>query len=207
MVAHYRKLRDRGLSVRRIAELSGLCEDTLMYLGTWTDAGRVELATSDQVLAVPLPDRVIDGGGMVPSVGTRRRLEALMLAGWSGAAIGARLGVTAQSVSSYRTRAQVTARTAVAVRELCSELWMTPGSSTHTARRAAASGWAPFLAWDDIDDPEEQPNLGERSTVRAIERYQELRDIGLTDNQRIAEVLGIRLESLSRTLSRSEDAA
>lgn len=94
-------------------------------------------------------------------LGTRRRLEALHAIGWSGAQLGELLGVTVQAV--YRLRTQDTLiypTTAAKVAELYEKLWDTPQigwMADRTRRMAQRNGWAPPMAWDDIDDPDEKP--------------------------------------------------
>jgi cobalamin biosynthesis protein CbiG len=46
---------------------------------------------------------------------------------------------------------------AVRMAALYDELSATPGPSEVAARHARERGWAPPLAWDDIDDPEDRP--------------------------------------------------
>jgi hypothetical protein len=106
---------------------------------------------------------------MVPSLGTRRRIGALVALGYTYAAIGERAGVTLSAV--YRTlqrpstiRREVAERYAAIYDELC----MTPPPrDTRQQKRdyayaqtvARRNNWLPPLAWVDIDDPNEQPNL------------------------------------------------
>lgn len=112
--------------------------------------------------------RGLYGDRMVPAIGTRRRIQALKAIGHSGADIGARLGTTYQAVHKLEHSAAPTvfATTAVAVRRVFDEMCMTQPTGYHATRirnQATRRGYAPPLAWDDIDDPDEQPNLGGNS--------------------------------------------
>ncbi|MFF2621214.1 hypothetical protein [Oerskovia jenensis] len=108
--------------------------------------------------------RVVDG------TGTIRRLRALAALGWSLTDIGTRMSWSKAAVSYLRGRnRRVLRSTAVIVAEIYDELSMSlPSPSTPTERadvartrlHAARAGWAPPLAWTDIDDPDEVPDLG-----------------------------------------------
>lgn len=108
--------------------------------------------------------RQVYGDRMVPALGTRRRIRALKALGHSGADIGNRLGVTYQAVHKleHSTAATVFAATDAAVREVYAAMCMTQPTGYHATRirnKAAQLGYAPPLAWDDIDR-DEAPNLG-----------------------------------------------
>lgn len=114
-----------------------------------------------------LKDRSGIPAGLVPGAGTRRRLQALAILGWSTKRLGEQLGVTQARISELQlgddtTRAQ--AALAARVTELYDRLWntMPTWDGADRARASAARhGWLPPLAWDDdIDDPDARPNLG-----------------------------------------------
>lgn len=110
----------------------------------------------------------------VPAVGTTRRLQSLFALGWTSTDIAARLGVGHARVGHLATTGKqdrVLRDTAAKVAAVYDELCMTipqdpdePPSPRHCRvhdrqrRIAARRGWAPPLAWDDIDDPDEQPS-------------------------------------------------
>lgn len=94
----------------------------------------------------------------VPAIGTQRRFRALMRLGWTSQHIGDRIGWTADHVQIILIqRKQVNRRTAEKVAAAYDEMCMTLGPSKITRSRAERNGWPPPLAWDDIDDPAEQP--------------------------------------------------
>lgn len=101
--------------------------------------------------------RLLHMAGKPPTIdatGTQRRIRALMALGWPGRELGRRLGCSAEHVQNI-TRAErhyVRRATAERIDALYRELCMTVGPSRITAMRAAARGFAPPLAWDDIDN-------------------------------------------------------
>ena len=93
---------------------------------------------------------------MKPSIGTVRRLQALGWCGWTRADIARVSGIQLTYSGQH-----VTDATAEAVARAYGLLWhVTPPDTfehVQTRRAARRLGWAPPLAWDDIDDPEETP--------------------------------------------------
>lgn len=89
----------------------------------------------------------------VDATGTRRRLQALSAIGWPWPEINVRLGykATTQRVSHMLRSERVHIDTHRKVKALYEELCMTPGPSSISRGRAIRKGWAPPLAWDDID--------------------------------------------------------
>lgn len=154
---------------------------------------------------------------LASSVGIVRRLCALQAIGWPDQAIAERLGCTKQAVSWLRCGNRTTANreTRAAVDRVYNELSGTPGPSAQARRTAQRRGWAPPLAWDDIDDPDAQPDYGESHDWRwdrragRSEKVAELTREGLTAEQ-IAEHLGVTRRTVERLraglLSRGEAA-
>lgn len=140
-----------------------------------------------------------------PSIGTTRRLRALIALGYSQAHLAQLLDTHQSWISKLvdNPRQKVNAATAARVAELYDRMSMTPGPSDRARGSARRRRWAPPLAWDDdtIDDPTAAPCLGERRPVPFRERYTELRELGYGDLH-IAAKLGIRTESLMRQLLR-----
>lgn len=99
---------------------------------------------------------------LVDTTGTVRRLRALMAIGWTAERIaehGPWDTGEALLIISKRDTVHVDTRDRVAA--IYEQLCMTPGPSARTRRYAASKGWAPPLAWDNIDDPDETPALPE----------------------------------------------
>jgi hypothetical protein len=92
----------------------------------------------------------------IPATGTMRRLQALAVIGWSTAEIAARMDSHYRPLQRIRAGERVhvhmsTARRVAGVfEELC--MHVRHDRAAKIARnRAAAKGWLPPLAWDDID--------------------------------------------------------
>lgn len=98
----------------------------------------------------------------VPSLGFRRRVEALMCMGWSQAYLAERLDMVNQQAVSAKCFRHKRIKRALHERmcELYDELHMksSDGPKANWLKMyAAGRGYAPPLAWDDIDDPNERP--------------------------------------------------
>lgn len=113
----------------------------------------------------------LNGGPLtVDGTGTRRRIQALMALGWSGPRIDEHLGKRrTYTVRILLDDGPVLLKTAEMVARTYDALSMTlPPSETRQERQVAtrtrnyakARGWVPPLAWNNIDDPTENPNVG-----------------------------------------------
>lgn len=90
---------------------------------------------------------------LVDNTGTVRRIQALWALGWTSQHIAAAAGWNApQAVTEIvKVRHGVHRTTAETIARVYDEMSMTLGPSTKNRREAARKGWAPPLAWDDID--------------------------------------------------------
>lgn len=127
--------------------------------------------------------RHVYGDRMVPALGTRRRVQALMAMGHSGADIAAQLGVTYQAVHKIKagTADKVFASTAANVARAYESMCMTLPTGPHRTRirnAALRAGYAPPLAWDDIDTDPEPTDWRYEHADRAG-AIRELADLGL----------------------------
>lgn len=101
---------------------------------------------------------------LIDATGTVRRLQGLVAIGHTQAALARRLRWSQENLARVITGelARVTPAIADAVKMLFLELWAHP-VLTETGERvkeiARRRGWVSPLAWDDIDDPAELPNL------------------------------------------------
>lgn len=106
---------------------------------------------------------------LVPVTGTRRRVEALQWLGWSAAEISRRLGRNPTWLTqTTRKHAVIRRETAEAVARVYDGLSMRlPNPATQSERLsvgrtqalARRRGYAPPLAWDDIDN-DDRPAIG-----------------------------------------------
>lgn len=105
-------------------------------------------------------DTFVDGRG------TRRRIQALVAHGWSQRSLADRIGCSERTVRRMLQGDRVRVWYRDAVEDLFERLWcqepprdsLTERAAYTLARRtAAAHGWVPALAWDDIDTDDAPP--------------------------------------------------
>jgi hypothetical protein len=176
--AHVRALGAAGIGWRRVAKVAGVHSSIVSKLlyGTPTrnmaPTKRLRPDMASKILAVSVD--AISDGALVPSAGTRRRIQALVAIGWSMAKLADRLGVQPTNLPAVLNRPNVLVATRRAVVSLYDELWDTaPPTDAHRDKIAASrarnmarrNGWPPPMAWDDdeIDDP--RPTLAERPAI------------------------------------------
>lgn len=100
--------------------------------------------------------------------GARRRLQALHARGWMAEDLAPAIGIPAVALERTHWQATISPRVHAIIAAAYEVLWnatppCTPLAREHEMARAAANGWVPPMAWDDIDtDPE--PQFGETDT-------------------------------------------
>jgi transcriptional regulator with XRE-family HTH domain len=152
--------------------------------------------------------RHVYGPRMVPAIGTRRRIQALKAMGHSGADIAARLGVTGQAVHKleHGTAERIFAATALNVARVFEEMCMTLPTGYHRTRirnAAAAAGYAPPLAWTNIDDPDEVPRDWQRAKDDWIAELYDLDEQHVGVSEACAR-LGVSRKSLQKRCERHD---
>lgn len=99
-----------------------------------------------------------------PSIGSQRRIRALQAIGYGRDRIAKEIGWNDGGAMTHLLRSEsLLATTAERISDVYERLSMTvpEGAGPSRARTwARRHGYAPPLAWDDIDDPDELPNLG-----------------------------------------------
>jgi hypothetical protein len=159
---------------------------------------RVRPQTAHQVLRLRIDQANRAPRSHVAATGTRRRLQALVAAGWPHDELAARLGRSPAGLRRSMLSDSVTAHTAQNVSALYEQLWnQRPAQSTDDQRAAADTarafaakrGWQPPLAWDDIDtDPDPQHH------TEPMETDGDLDEIAI---ERALAGDGVRLEHLT----------
>lgn len=140
----------------QLAEATGLMVHKLSRLHAAGPGQRVHRRTRDRILAA-------GGQKFWTPIGIQRRLRALQAIGWSARAVAAEMGTEETTLRNLIRREHPQfVRRAYAERILAAYdvLSATPRGGRGAARArnaAAANGWAPPSAWDDIDDPHEDP--------------------------------------------------
>lgn len=99
--------------------------------------------------------------GQINARGPRRRLQALSAIGHSLDAISLTSGVGFTTLAMIRASETERVKACVAskIAAAYGRLEMVPGANSRVRREARAKGWLPPLAWMDIDDPNERPDL------------------------------------------------
>lgn len=113
----------------------------------------------------------------VDATGTARRIRALAAMGWSSTYVGQQLGFSAQAVGCVCGQSRVLRSTADKYKAVYDEHYLRRGPSDAAVREANRRGWAPPLAWDNIDDPAEQPQHTAAASRSPIPRNRLAEDI------------------------------
>ena len=166
---HVRWLAGHGIGWEQVAQIAGVARTTVDQILRPTRRRRgVTPRVAVAILGiVPSLDNAA-AGALIDSVGTQRRLQALMLSGHTLTTIQRDTGAAA--LGRILTRDTVTARVARLVRDYYDGHWdLTPVAGTpHEAgliaraqARAQKDLFLPALAWDDdtIDDPTATPQI------------------------------------------------
>lgn len=195
-------LRASGMSLAAIAHAANLSASTLApiaYPEHRTARRYVTPHTARVILAVKVTDA--PDWAWLPNVGTRRRIEALQWMGWPLSELAARMGVTTQAVSRMKRQERVSVARARKVADLFDALAMTPGPDRKTRAWARKDGAVGPLAWDDIDDPTEAPNLGadrdDEVDPAAVERTLAGDRVPLTRPERVEVIRRLAQRGLS----------
>lgn len=200
--AHIEVLRSRGFTLDTFEE-HGISRSVIARI--LKGEQRIHARTEHRILTLQVPAVVFRSCAEVPGLGTRRRVQALAVLGWSQTALAERMGLSQSRLANYISRDRVYARTAAAVAALYEELQWKVGPSQISRDRAKQKGWFPPAAWDDIDDPAETPNVGgpERRSdllqdvADRREQVAQLTRAGLSAEQ-IADRIGVSKRNVSR---------
>lgn len=158
---HLARLIEAGWKQQTIAKTAGVGVATVAALRTG-EAKTVSVRVAVALHALKPIDA--NCGHFVPAIGTLRRILALQSLGYPMREIARRAGLTPRYGNQliYTGQRWVHADAARRVREVYDELSMTVAPDTRAARHvkviARRNGGVPPLAWDDIDDPNEEPS-------------------------------------------------
>lgn len=188
--SHIAQLREQGVGLKRLATLSGVSHGSLSQLVYGCPvrgrgpSRRIRPDSAAKILAVAGTLDDLGSRVGVDATGTHRRLQALVARGWSMARLARQLGVDPTNLPAMMRRAHVSAGIARAVEDVYEIMWNTPPpegdhrsriAASRARRYAAARGWLPPMAWDDltIDAPTSTlsggPAIGEIDEI-AVER-------------------------------------
>ena len=157
-------------------------------------------------------------------VGLRRRVRALCAIGWTDRQIAEAGGTSQVSIHALRTgrtthhKRDFALRVIGAYAKLSAKLPPTSdpharGYATKSRNRASREGWAPPIAWDDIDidDPDATPDPGWSEPTRPslhalIEDFDWLVSQGESEHAAAARI-GVRLDNFRDSRRRAERAS
>lgn len=156
-----------GMTNRQYAAAAGVHEKWFGDIMRGHIVTYVTAATARKILSVTT-DTIPPPARRVDSTGTVRRLRALAVAGWAASDVAEATGLShATMLRIRRDEFPVIYRTtAVRVARAYRVMWLAkPPMGTprqeftvqRTQRWAAARGWVPGAAWDDMDDPADVP--------------------------------------------------
>jgi hypothetical protein len=171
---HVRALGEFGIGWIRTARLAGVSTggvSKLLYGDRprgLAPSRRVRPETAMKLLAVEPTLVNLGDRTAVDGTGARRRLQALVCAGWTQSELARRTGMNRANFAKTIVSGLVEVATLKTARRLYDELWRgdpveagVPSWRAAAARQIATSrGWAPIGAWDDdrIDDPDAFPD-------------------------------------------------
>lgn len=152
------RLKARGLSNYDIAAAAGL-DSSKVSRYRLRRVASVRWSVANRILTADYSEQL--PGTRVPAVGTGRRLRALAAMGWPIRYVADRIGAPPSTLGTVASGDAVHTSSwlAKAVSSVYDDLAGTVGPSDLARERARRKGWAPPLAWDDIDDPDEAPSL------------------------------------------------
>lgn len=172
---HLETLHARGMSWEQMARVSGVLVEELrrirMPLGSKPRTERIRPERAELLLSIRFDPSPGTPKGLVPSVGTARRLQGLRTIGWPLAVLAERCGVARHTLAMVPRQQAVQDSTRAAVAELYDDLhdqdprrYDVPAESVRRAMEwAVRQGWAAPNCWlsSDIDDPAAKPGLPE----------------------------------------------
>lgn len=138
----------------------------LIANGTSRRAERKFLVVATMPITARVPESV-PGSCLVPTLGATRRVRALMALGWRHDDISEFIGRASHHLSAGRYP-RMTALDWRLVDAAYERLSAARGGSAKSETRARKAGFAPPLAWSDIDDPSESPR-GLSASARALD--------------------------------------
>lgn len=136
---------------------------------------------------------------MVPALGYVRRLQALCAIGYGYPTLAAETGINERTLRHLTIRQWVYRETADRIATTYDRLCMSRPEgqyATRTRNVATKNGWPPPLAWDDIDDENEQPTDWRYIPPTRAELLTELdhRHAGISEACRVLKVSRDALE-------------
>jgi len=208
---HIQQLKKAGFPPYRTAKAAGVpLQSVLDFLGTNRPRRhRTSPATAAKLLAVTAEDTA---PRLVPALGTHRRLQALVAAGWPMHTLDRRLGFKTERMRKILTKDTVTSGTRALITATYDELHNRRpdrhGVPKHCARWAREYGrarrWPTPAYWDAfpgaLDDPHFVPEYG-RTRLEIHAEDGQWAMTGGIDRELVAERLGVDRSYLDKALA------
>lgn len=200
------------MSIQDISNRSGMSYSTIIEVG----AGRCERIyriTEESILGVEPPGDKWNpiGDSPIDVTGSRRRLQALAVQGFSLSFLREKTGLARSYIGEIRSGPKKTVMVSRfrLVRDVHDEFWdidpVEVGLKTSAVVRmktwAEKNKWLPTEAWDDIDDPNCKPTPKTPRYVALTEDYQELIQYRGNERSDVAKRLGAELNTIERAVS------
>lgn len=206
LTRHVHRLLGDGMTQADIARAAGCAPETIRRLQR-AELRRVHINTFQRIAAV----RPNVSETFMPRTIAARKIQALAAIGYTLTWTATQLGITPQSLANilhdYKPNAgRVQRRTWDAIAALYDHHHMIPGPSQRARNIAKRNGWAPPLAWDDIDDLDEQPSghLPTSTLSHTADRAETIREL-VDRGAQLSEalrVIGVSVEALEKWADR-----
>jgi lambda repressor-like predicted transcriptional regulator len=153
---HVAQLLNRGVTIPAIVATAGVSERTLYSVLHLTNR-TIKNGTAEALRSIPT--NTASSSGLVPALDTKRRLQALIAYGYTLTDIAQRSGLALSGLVNiaYGKQVNVEAGTRNRVADIYEKLSTTPGPCDAARKQGRDNRWRVPAAWDDIDDPREEP--------------------------------------------------
>lgn len=170
--AHAHRLLANGWTRTQIATAAGVSIATVSDIASGRP--QISVRTAIAVLAIRIgPPPAVRH---VAPVGAKRRIQALAYIGYTQPQIASHTGLSRAALAHIiaGTADRILIGTADAIDRTYRQLRWTPGPSSGAMHYARRRGWHGPLAWDDIDDPNAQPDVSDEPDVEVTEKRPEV---------------------------------
>lgn len=150
---HIRDLHRHGWSMRGIAAAAGVDDSTVMRIFRGEYA-YLRTSTATKLEAVGIMDV---GARTQSAAGSIRRVQALQAAGYDQVRLAAETGVDQTTISKLSRGVQARVNTDIALKIDAAWQRLAALPVGEPTRLAKANRWPVPMAWNDIDDPMEEP--------------------------------------------------
>ena len=141
------------------------------------------------------------------TTGSIRRIRALMAIGWTRRHIADAAGVNERTIYTVERATVMYTSTAAALDVAFERLSGKDGPSAIARRIARRKGFAPPMAWLDIDDPDERPDAGwkpvrNRTAAELFAELDHLTSLGVSEYH-AAKQLGVTVDAIEKARARA----